>query len=112
MPRKRTPPVAILHHASDWILSVDLNKSYCFSAHIAFTQLRPDITIFSNSLRKVILIELTRPCEENMEFCHGAKINKYSALKTIIESKGSCVELVVVEFGARGYCFKSVVLLF
>ena len=56
VPRKRTPPVGILHHASDWILLADLNKTYCFPVHIAFTQLRPDITIFSNNLRKVIFI--------------------------------------------------------
>ena len=108
VPRKRTPPVGILHHASDWILLADLNKTYCFPVHIAFTQLRPDITIFSNSLRKVILIELTCPCEENMESWHGTKINKYSALKTIIESKGWCVELFAVEVCARGYCSTSV----
>ena len=75
VPRKSTPPVGILHHASDWILLANLNKTYCFPVHIAFTQLRPDITIFSNSLRKVILIELTCPCEENMESWHGTKIN-------------------------------------
>ena len=50
VPRKRTPPVGILHHASDWILLAGLNKTYCFPVHIAFTQLRPDITTFSNSL--------------------------------------------------------------
>ena len=37
-----------------------------------------------------------------MESWHGTKINKYSALKTIIESKGWCVELFAVEVGARG----------
>ena len=79
---------------------------------MAFTQLRSDITIFSNSLRKVILIELTCPCEENMESWHGANINKYSVLKTIIESKGWCVELFAVEVGARGYCSKSVLCCF
>ena len=67
MPCKRTALVGILHYASDWILLADLNSNYCFPVHIAFTQLRPDITIFSNSLRNVILIELTYPCEENME---------------------------------------------
>ena len=112
VPRKRTPPVGILHHASDWILLADLNKTHCFPVHIAFTQLRPDITICSNSLRKVILIELTCPCEENMESWHGTKITKYSALKTIIESKGWCVELFVVEVGARGYCSRSVLCCF
>ena len=67
VPRKRTLPVGILHLASDWVLLAGLNSNYCFPVHIAFTQLRPDITIFSSSLRKVILIELTCPCEENME---------------------------------------------
>ena len=47
VPHKRTPPVGILHYASDWVLLADLNGNYCFPVHIAFTQLRPDITIFS-----------------------------------------------------------------
>ena len=102
VPGKRTPPVGILHHASDWVLLADLNSNYCFPVHIAFSQLKPDITIFSNSLRKVILIELTCPCEENMESWHSTKINKYLALKTIIESNGWCAELFPVEVGARG----------
>ena len=67
VPRQRTPAVGILHYASDWVLLADLNSNYCFPVHIAFTQQRPDIPIFSNSLRKVILIELTWPCEENMQ---------------------------------------------
>ena len=70
VPSKRSPPVCVLHYASDWVPLADLNSNYCFPVHTAFTQLRPDITIFSNSLRKIILIELTCPCEENMESCH------------------------------------------
>ena len=108
VPCKRTPPVGILHLSSDWILLADLNKTYCFPVHIAFT----DIKIFPDSLRKVILIELTCPCEENMESWHGTKINKYSALKTIIESKGWCLELFAVEVGARGYWSRSVLCCF
>ena len=112
VPSKRTPPVGILHYASDWVLLADLNSNYCFPVHIAFPQLRPDITIFSKSLRKVILIELTCPCEENMQSWHSTKINKYLALKTVIESNGWCVELFAVEVGARGYCSKSVLCCF
>ena len=84
VPHKRTPPVGILHQASGWVLLADIDSNYCFPIHIAFTQLRPDITIFSNVLRKVILIELTCLCEENMESWHSTKINKYLALKTTI----------------------------
>ena len=102
---RRIPPVG--HHESDWVLLADLNSNYCFQVHIAFTQLRPDITIFSNNLRKVILIELTCPCKENMESWHSTKISKYLPLKIIVDSNGWCVELFTVEVGARGYCSKS-----
>ena len=82
---KRTPPVGILHQASDWVLLADLDGNYCFPIHIAFTQLRSDITIFSNALRKVILVDLTCPCEENVESWHSTKVDNYLALKTTIE---------------------------
>ena len=64
--------------------------------------------IFSNNLRKVILIELTWPCEENVKPSHSTKIKKYLPLKTIIESIGWCVKPFAVEIGAMGYCSKSV----
>ena len=47
-----------------------------------------------------------------MESWHSTKINKYLALKSIIESNGWCVELFAVEVGARGYCSKSVLCCF
>ena len=71
MPCKRSPPVGILYTASDWVLFTDINSNYCFPAQIAFTQQRTDITIFSNSLRKVVLIKLTCPYKDNMESWHG-----------------------------------------
>ena len=107
VPHKRTPPVGILHQTSDWVLLADIDSNYRFPIHIAFTQLRPDITIFSKILRKVKLIELTCPCEENMQSWHSTKINKYLDLKTTIESNGWSVELFAVEVGVRGYCTKS-----
>ena len=66
-------PTGILHLASDWVIVSDLQNSYIFPGHIALTSLRPDIVIFSNSLKRVILIELTCPCEENMESWHSIK---------------------------------------
>ena len=112
LPHKRTPSVGILHHASNCVLLADLNSNFCFPFHIVFTQLRPDVTIFSNNLRKVILIELTCPCKDNMESWHSTKISKYLALKTIIESNNWCVELCAVKVGVRGYCSKSVLCFF
>ena len=47
-----------------------------------------------------------------MQSWHSTKINKYLALKTVIESSGWCVEFFAVEVGARGYCSKSVLCCF
>ena len=109
---KNSSPSGILHQASDWVLLGDLDGTFSFPPHIAFTELRPDITIFSNKLKRVILIELTCPCEENMEAWHNAKVNKYLPLKSVIENNGWSVDLFAVEVGARGYCSRSVLCCF
>ena len=46
----------IIYQASDWVLLGDLDGTLCFPPLIAFTELRADITIFSNKLKRVILI--------------------------------------------------------
>ena len=47
-----------------------------------------------------------------MESWHSTKINKYLALKTIIESNSWCVEVFAVAVGARGCCSRSVLCCF
>ena len=56
----------------DWVLLGDLDGTFSFPRYIDFTELRPDITIFPNKLKRVTLIGLTCPCEENMEAWHNA----------------------------------------
>ena len=109
---KNSSPGGILHQASDWVLLGDLDGCFSFPPHITFTELRQDITIFSNKLKRVILIELTCPCEENMEAWHNVKVNKYMPLKSVIESNGWNVDLFAVEVGVRGYCSRSVLCCF
>ena len=109
---KNSSRSGILHQASDWVLLGDLDGTFFFPPHIAFIELRPDITIFSNKLKRVILIELTCPCEENMEAWHNPKVNKYWPLKSVIEYNDWSVDLFAVEVGARGYFSKSVLCCF
>ena len=109
---KNSSPNGILHQAPDWVLIGGLDGSFSFPPHIAFTELRPDITIFSNKLKRVILIELTCPCEENMDAWHNVKVKKYMPLKSIIEYNGWNVDLFAVEVGDRGYCSRSVLYCF
>ena len=86
--------------------------AFSFPPRIAFTELRPYITIFSKKLKRVILIELTCPCEENMEAWHNAKVNKYMPQKSVIEKNGWNVDLFALEVGARGYCSRLVLCCF
>ena len=104
---KRTH-TGILHLASDWILLVDLVTPLIFPPHIAITELRPDVVLYSNSLKRVILVELTSPCEENMEYWHDYKVNHYSPLARLVRSNGWSCDVFPIEVGARGYCSRSV----
>ena len=52
---KKTPHVATLHNSTVWILIADLDKKYNFHLYVIYTELWPDITIYSNSAKKVIL---------------------------------------------------------
>lgn len=68
---KHTPQTrsatGLLATAPDWQLKVDLGKQLCFPEHIASTRLHPDMVLFSNSTKQVIMVELTVPWEEHME---------------------------------------------
>ena len=70
----------VLFLANDWKVVTDCNKQYLFPIETALTALRPYILVCSPSLRHVIIIELTCPCEENMERWHLVKSKKYEPL--------------------------------
>ena len=76
-------------------------------AFLAVSILRPDILLFLRSTKKVIIIELTCPCEENMSQWHEEKSQKYYPLCCSIRSNGWSVYFYVIEAGARGFCAES-----
>lgn len=47
--------------AAYWQLRVDLGKQLLFPEHITSTTLRPDMVIFFNSTKQVIMVEVTVP---------------------------------------------------
>ena len=92
--KRSTNKSGILYSTNDWKVVTDCNKQYVFPIQIALTALRPDILIYSSSLRHVIIIESTCPCEENMEIWHSVKLNKYEPLMhTIKKNAGQWISL-------------------
>ena len=101
----RKPDLGILHRAKDFELNADLNKLLKFPNHIAEgVSQRPDIVIYSNSLRLVLLVELTCPCEERFQEAHSEKSLRYRDLVEEIKGNGWDCLCFPVEVGARGYC--------
>ena len=96
-------PKGLLDGSDDWHLLADVDRQLKFPSHIANTILRPDIVIYSNSLRILIIIELTCPCEQNIDSAHSIKTAKYSVLVTLCRQAGWEVHFFAVEVGARGY---------
>ena len=99
----------ILHSASDWKLRFDYgDDKLVVPSFLTITTLRPDILLFSAITKKVVIIELTCPCEENMSQWHLDKTEKYHSLCSSIRSNGWAVYFFSVEVGARGFCADSV----
>ena len=67
----------------NFLSSYKPNKSSVLGAILVFlavSTLRPDVLLFSRSSKKVIITELTCPCEENMSQWHEEKSQKYYPL--------------------------------
>jgi len=100
----------ILHLTSDWHLTADIapTNNYVFPPALALTLQRPDILLYSQSLKRVVLIELTCPCEERFEASQKYKLATYRNLIEQIKGNGWGVDYFPIEVGARGYCSTSV----
>ena len=77
--------------------------TYQFPHHIVVTQLRPDLVIWSDTLRVVVMLELTIPHERGLTDANKRKAEKYAALKQECTDRGWRVELLPVEVGVFGH---------
>ena len=65
--------------------------------------MRPDMLLLSEKTRRVGIIELTVPSEEQVELSGELKKAKYEELRREGERKGWKVRLWTVEVGCRGF---------
>ena len=84
-------------------MEVDLDQQLRFPEGICLSIQKPYIVIYSLKLRKVILIELTCPAEENIEERHSEKISCYEGLLKDCINAGWKVHLFVIEVCACVY---------
>ena len=99
----------LLANLGDWYMVTDLGGMMAFPQHIVITNLRPDVVVWSDQGKEVLLVELTVPWEENMEVGHERKMTKYDTLRMEIEMKEWRCKVLTVEMGCR--CWASRVLI-
>ena len=67
--KPKPPPrgeVGLLGTTPEWQMKANLGKQLRFPEHIVETTLRPDVVLSSDSIKQVVLLELTVPWEEGM----------------------------------------------
>ena len=112
-PKLSAKPKTFSHHllsvANDWKVMVDSHhEKLVFPPEIFSTNLRPDILIWSPSAKKVLIVELTVGCEENIEAAYVRKTNRYTELMTSInDSTDWHATIFPIEVGARGFVGRS-----
>ena len=108
--RRTKPPPADpgpLNAARDWEMRVDLSQRLIFPLEIAATNLRPDLVLWSKSVRRVYIVELTVPWEEAIDEAFERKRLRYANLAAEAEERGWNVKVWPVEVGCRGFVASS-----
>ncbi len=78
------PEAGKLAMARDWKILVDIGQQLVFPPEIAATTLRPDLVLWSPSIKSVHIIELTVPWESSTEGIQGQALRQ--TIKSVSEA--------------------------
>ncbi|XP_072021154.1 uncharacterized protein [Amphiura filiformis] len=98
---------SILSSANDWCIRADLDGKGGFPREIFITALRPDIVIWSEVGKEVIIGEMTVPWEDNIDESHERKLTKYAELRAECKDRGWKASCYPFEVGCRGFVAHS-----
>ena len=100
--RCQTPRRDILAEANDWTVAADLEGMRHYPQVLIESGKRPDLVLVSSSTDAIILVELTVPWEDRLQYSNALKADKYADLSMDLEAKGYRTDLFPIEVGARG----------
>ena len=102
-PRQKLEPDNYLDSTVDWKLKVDLDSRLKVPVEVTDTDLRPDMILVSERTKRMGIIELTVPSEENVEAAGERKKTKYATIREEGKANGWNVRVWAVEIGCRGF---------
>ena len=98
---------SLLKRCMDWYVTTDLKYNFIFPTEITLMTKRPDIVIWSVKAKKVFAIELTVPFEENFNWAHQRKLEKYEDLQEQCVRNGWITNVFPMEVRCRGFIVNS-----
>jgi len=81
----------------------DRGQKLRFPAGIATTNLRPDLVLWSASLKQVYIVQLTVPWQNAVEEAYEHKKLRYADLAADAQERGWKAKVCPVEVGCRGF---------
>ena len=90
-----------------WHVATDLKLNFIFPTKIVLTTKCSDIVIWSVKAKKVFVIELMVPFEENFDWAHQRKLGKYEDLQEQCIRNGSITNVFPIKVGCRGFIANS-----
>ena len=85
-----------------WQVDAHLDRALRFPSHIADIQQIHDLIIWSDVVKRVIIVELTVPWEGNMEWAYERKLCRYEEVREVCDDRGWICDVLPVEVGCRG----------
>ena len=98
---------SLLEGCTDWHVATHLKHNFIFPTELALTTKRPDIVFWSVKAKKVFVIELTVPYEENSDWAHQRKLEKYDDLREQCVRNDWITNVFPIKLGCRGFIANS-----
>ena len=105
--RRNMRKSSLFEGCTDWHVATDLKHNFIFPTEIALTTKHLDIVIWSVKAKKVFVIELTAPFEENFDWAHQRKLEKYEDLREQCVRNGWITNVFPIEVRCRGFIANS-----
>ena len=96
---------SLLNKAQDWQIECDLDgqkNQSTIPTSVHQTSQRPDIVLYSESSRTMVMLELTVPLDRGIIDAHIKKINRYEELHQELTDSGWDTRNFAIEVGSSG----------
>ena len=98
---------SLLEGCMDWHIVTDLKHNFIFPTEIVLMTKSPHIVVCSIKAKKVFVNELTVPYEENFNWAHQRKLEKYEDLWEQCVRNGWIMNVFPIKVGCRGFIANS-----